>query len=144
MPTSITPPPADDEIECGNCGGYFHYELTRCPHCGVNVYGSDEDGGRPAPGRSAPAPHRRAASEKVEDFLRRVFKKPYPADELFGAAIDQAHLFNDLLLKVGGDRAAAERLIDFERGKMPSGTRLAWIQNAIRRWEQDNRYPRNS
>lgn len=43
MPTSITPPPADDEIECARCGAYFHHELTRCPNCGVNVYEPDPE-----------------------------------------------------------------------------------------------------
>jgi hypothetical protein len=43
MPTSITPPPADDEVECARCGAYFYYELTRCPNCGVNVYEPDPE-----------------------------------------------------------------------------------------------------
>jgi hypothetical protein len=38
MPTSITPPPAEDELECARCGAYFYYELTHCPSCGVNIY----------------------------------------------------------------------------------------------------------
>lgn len=33
----------DDEIECPHCGAKFHYELTRCPNCGVNIYFPDEE-----------------------------------------------------------------------------------------------------
>ncbi len=137
MPTSITPPPADDEIECGNCGAYFHYELTRCPNCGANVYGSDEDS--ESSSERTPALRRKNMLDRLDGFFHRLFKKPYRADELFGAAINQAELFNNLLLKVGGDRLAAERLIEFERAKLPNGNRMTWIKNAIQRWEQDNR-----
>lgn len=129
MPTSLDPQPAENEIECGRCGAYFHYELTRCPNCGVNIYEPQED----EPSR---------ASERRENWfsalIRRLTDKPHPADELFGAAIDQAGLFNNLLTKVGGDRAAAERLIAFERQKNPQGNRIAWLNQAIQRWERDN------
>jgi hypothetical protein len=74
----------------------------------------------------------------VDKIFHQITKKPYPADELFGAAINQAELFNNLLRKVGGDRAAAERLIDFERGQLPKGNRMIWLEKAIRRWERDN------
>lgn len=43
MPISITPPPADDELECAQCGAYFYYELTRCPNCGVSIYEPDPE-----------------------------------------------------------------------------------------------------
>lgn len=134
MPTSIDPPPADNEIECARCGAYFYYELTRCPKCGVNLYEPEtgESDSRPA------APRQPGLLTRLDDFFRRLTKKPYPADELFGAAINQAELFNDLLRKVGGDRSAAERLIDFERGQSPQGNRLIWLESAIRRWERDN------
>ena len=66
-------------------------------------------------------------------------KKPYPADELFGAALNQAELFNNLLLKAGGDRPTAERMVEYERSLLPRANRLVWLQNAIRRWEKDNR-----
>jgi hypothetical protein len=134
MPTSITPPPADNEIECGNCGKYFYYELTRCPHCGVNVYEPEEDADRPEPSRPG-------IGARLDGFLRRLTKKPYPADELFGAAINQAEMFNTLLARVGGDRAAAERLVEFEQQQNPQGNRLAWLERAIQRWERDNRAP---
>jgi len=37
MPTSLTPAsrPADDEVECGNCGAYIYHDLLKCPNCGV-------------------------------------------------------------------------------------------------------------
>ena len=135
MPVSFDPPPADDEIECGRCGAYFHIELTRCPNCGVNVYEPDD-----LPGRENARPGRqRSIFARLDEFLRRLTNRPYPVDELFGAAINQAELFNDLLRKVGGDRAAAERLIEFERQRSPQQNRTAWIDSAIRQWEQDNR-----
>jgi hypothetical protein len=35
-----------NELECPHCGATFHYELTRCPKCGVNIYfPEDEDDG---------------------------------------------------------------------------------------------------
>lgn len=27
-----------NDLECPHCGATFHYELTRCPNCGVNIY----------------------------------------------------------------------------------------------------------
>lgn len=133
MPTSIDPQPAEDEFECANCGAYFHYELTRCPNCGVNLY-EPEDA---SPQGYMPA--NKTVFEKFSEWIRMLFKKPYPVDELFGAAINQAELFNNLLLKVGGDRSTAERLIEFEKQKSPNKNRMIWLQNAIQRWEQDNR-----
>ena len=136
MPTSIDPPPADDEIECARCGAYFYDELTRCPKCGVNVY---EPGDESDPAPAAPRqPGQPGVFSRFEDFFRRLTKRPYPADELFGAAINQAELFNNLLRKVGGDRPAVERLIEFERRQSPRGNRVAWLESAIRRWERDN------
>lgn len=35
MPTSLTPPPKDDETECGNCGAYIYHDLLKCPNCGA-------------------------------------------------------------------------------------------------------------
>lgn len=142
MPTSIDPPPADDELECGRCGAHFYHELTRCPNCGVNIYEPDDDSDHLDPNRSRPS---RSPLDKlgarIERFVRQVTRKPYPADELFGASINQAELFYSLLTKVGGDRAAAERLIEFERSQFPQGNRMAWLERAIQRWERDNRAP---
>jgi len=54
-------------------------------------------------------------------------------------ALREASLFDDLLRKVGGDRTVVERLIEYERQQRPNATRLACLQNAIDRWEQENR-----
>lgn len=133
MPTSIDPQPAENEIECGRCGAYLHYELTRCPACGVNLYEpeSDSESGTSQPPRES----------WLGAMFRRLTQKPYPADELFGAAINQADLFGNLLSRVGGDRSAAERLVEFERQKNPQSNRTVWIRNAIQRWDYDNRSP---
>jgi hypothetical protein len=128
MPTSLDPQPNENEIECGNCGAYFYYELTRCPNCGINIY--EPESSLPA------APIRR--ENWLRALIRRFTNQPHPADELFGAAISQAEQFNNLLAKVGGDRAVAERLIAFERQKNPQATRIAWINQAIQRWQRDN------
>ena len=140
MPTSIAPEPADDEIECARCGAHFYYELTRCPNCGVNLYEPEAEAGQPDLQKSRlQASPRRGLGVRLEDFVRRLTRKPYPAEELFGAAINQAGAFNELLIKVGGDRETAERLVDFERQRYPQGNRMLWLRNAIQRWEQDNR-----
>ena len=133
MPTSIDPQPTDNEFECANCGAYFHYELTRCPNCGVNLYEPDDDSAQ------KPTPTQKGIFERFSEWMRRLFKKPCPVNELFGAAINQAELFNDLLLKVGGDHSTVERLIAFEKQKLPCGNRIIWLKNAIDLWERDNR-----
>jgi len=33
-----------NEIECPHCGATFHYELTRCPNCGINIYFPEDEG----------------------------------------------------------------------------------------------------
>ncbi len=143
MPVSTDPPPADDEVECANCGAYIPYELTRCPKCGVNLYEPDEDipeSGKDRPRKPLSAtPRPGGLLGRVDEFFHWLTNRPYPADELFGTAINQAEMFDRLLLKVGGDRPTAERLVDYERQKHPQGNRLIWIQNAIRRWEKDNK-----
>ncbi len=142
MPMSIDPQPADDEIECARCGAHIYYGLTRCPNCGVNLYEpEDEDGSDEARESHAASPRRNGVGARLEGFIHRITKKPYPVDELFGTAINQADLFNDLLVKVGGDQATVERLIDFERQQDPQGNRIIWLENAVRRWERDNRGP---
>lgn len=131
MPTSIDPEPGENEFECANCGAYFHYELTRCPSCGINLYEPEDETESPSP--------REGMLSKLRDGFHRAFNKPYAANEIFGDALDASILYNDLLGKVGGDRAAAERLIEFERARTPKSTRREWIQNAIERWGRDNR-----
>lgn len=136
MPTSMDPPPGENEIECARCGAVFHYELTRCPNCGVNIYEPEDD--EQQPGLASKA----GPVGRMTRFFRRLFGEPHPADELFQSALDQAALYNDLVRKTGGDPAAADRLIDFERWQTPQQTRAQWIRSAIQRWERDNRFPR--
>jgi hypothetical protein len=139
MPTSLDPQPAENEIECARCGARFYYELTRCPNCGVNLY-EPEDGGD---GYVSPAPtqHNPGLGDKLSGFFHRLTGKPYRAEQVFGDALDQAALYNDLLRKVGGDPLAADRLVEHERQLAPQSTRRTWLQNAIQRWERDNQAP---
>ena len=137
MPTSLTPPPADDEIECGNCGAYIYHDLVRCPNCGVYL----DEPSEPEEER----PKFRSKSKfslALESVLRKLRGEPHPAEELFTGALREATLFDDLLRKVGGDRSTVERLIEYERGRRPNATRLTCLQNAISRWEQENRSSR--
>ena len=48
-------------------------------------------------------------------------------------------LYQDLLRKVLFNGSAADRLIEYERRQDPQATRFKLIQNAIERWERDNR-----
>ena len=135
MPTSLTPPPRDDEIECGNCGAYIYHDLVKCPHCGV--YLLDPVDTEPEL-RPSHRPKTRLA-QVFESMMRKLRGKPHIAEDLFSGAMQEAVLFDDLLRKVGGDRSVAERLIEYERGQKPNARRGTWIQNAIERWEQENR-----
>lgn len=36
-------PDFSSDLECPHCGATFHYELTRCPNCGVNIYFPEEE-----------------------------------------------------------------------------------------------------
>jgi hypothetical protein len=134
MPTSLTPPPKDDETECGNCGAYVYQGLMKCPNCGVYLVDpvNTEPEERP---RVRP---KSRFSLAIESLIRRIRKEPHIAEELFTGAMREAILFDDLLRKVGGDRSAVERLIEYERRQKPDATRLTCLQNAIRRWEQEN------
>ena len=134
MPTSITPPPKEDEVECGNCGAYIYHDLVKCPHCGVYLVEPNE----PEEERPKFRPKSKFA-QKAESIMRKLRGEAHPADELFTGALREAALFDDLLKKVGGDRAVVERLIEFERGQKPNATRLVCLQNAISRWERENR-----
>ena len=135
MPTSITPGPGENEFECANCGAYFHYELTRCPNCGINLYEPEDE----TAGTAGQRPRGAGMLGKLKDAFHSLFNKPYSADEIFGDALDQSVLYDDLLQKVGGDRAVVDRLIEFERTRAPQSTRRAWLQSAKQRWERDNR-----
>ena len=135
MPTSITPPPKDDEVECGNCGAYIYHDLVKCPNCGVYLVD-------PLNTEEETIPSSRPKSKFalwVESVWRKLRGEPHVAEELFTGALREAALFDDLLKKVGGDRAIVERLIEYERGQKPNATRLVYLQNAIQRWERENR-----
>lgn len=134
MPTSLTPPPAEDETECGNCGTYVYLGLLKCPNCGVYLVD-------PVDTESDVRPSRRPKSKlalKIESLLRKLRGEKHPAEDLFTGAMREAVLFDDLLRKVGGDRSVVERLIAYEKKQSPGATRLTCLQNAIRRWEQEN------
>src|SRR6266508_4907708 len=134
MPTSLTPPPADDEIECGNCGAYIYHDLVRCPNCGVYLdEPNDTEEERP---KFRP---KSKFSLAIESVIRKLRGESHPAEELFTGALREAALFDDLLRKVGGDRSTVERLIEYERVQRPNATRLICLQNAISHWEQENR-----
>lgn len=133
MPTSLTPPPADDEIECANCGAYVYIELTRCPNCGINLYEPEDRGVEPTKFRP-----KNKLFLAIESLLRKLRRKPHPAEELFDNALREASLFNDLLQKVGGDRSVVERLVEFEHQQRPDATRLRCLRRAIHRWEREN------
>jgi len=134
MPTSLTPPPADDETECGNCGAYIYHGLMKCPNCGVYLDEPNETEDE----RPKFQPKSKFALA-IESVLRKIRGEPHPAEDLFTGILKQKELFDDLLRKVGGDRSVVERLIDFERKKKPDATRLTCLQNAISRWEHENR-----
>ena len=134
MPTSLTPPPKEDEVECGNCGAYIYHDLVKCPNCGVYL----DEPHEPEEARPKFRPKSRFALA-VESVLRKLRGEPHPAEDLFTGILKQKELFDDLLRKVGGDQATAERLIEYEKQLKPGATRLTCLQNAIQRWEQENR-----
>jgi hypothetical protein len=133
MPTSVTPPPAEDEIECGNCGAYIYAGLSRCSNCGINLYEPEDAEERT---RSYP---KSKFSLALESVIRKIRGEPHPAEELFTGALREKALFDDLLRKVGGDRSIVERLIEYERKQRPGATRFTCLQNAISRWEHENK-----
>ncbi len=133
MPVSITPPPKDDEVECGNCGAYIYHDLLKCPHCGVYLIEPNE--------QQEEHPPFKAKSKlvlKFESLMRKLRREPHIAEELFTGAMREAVLFDDLLRKVGGDRSVVERLIGYEKQLQPRATRLSCLQSAIQRWEREN------
>ena len=135
MPTSLTPPPGDDETECGNCGAYVYQGLMKCPNCGVYLVDPIDTEPEERP-RVRP---KSKLSLAIEAAMRKIRGESHIAEELFTGAMREAVLFDDLLRKVGGDRSTVERLIEYERGQNPNATRLTCLQNAVRRWEQENR-----
>ena len=139
MPTSLTPPPKDDETECGNCGAYIYHGLLKCPNCGaylVNPFPHIDLNEQP------PTRPKSKFVLTIESIVRKIRGEPHFAEELpleMAGALREAALFDDLLRKVGGDRSVVERLIEYERQQQPNATRLTCLQHAINRWEQENR-----
>jgi len=133
----LDPQPGENEIECARCGAIIYDQLSRCPNCGVNLYEPGE-GDEFSPQENDLA-SKSGFSQKVSDIFRRLLKRSYSAEEVFGASLDQAFYYNDLLQKVGGDQEVVERLIEFEQTLYPKATRIQWLKNAIQRWEKDNR-----
>jgi hypothetical protein len=134
MPTSVTPPPKDDETECGNCGAYVYQGLLKCPNCGMYLVD-------PVDNEPEERPRYRPKSKlslAIASVMRKIRGEPHIAEELFTGAMREAVLFDDLLRKVGGDRSVVERLIEYERVQKPNATRLTCLQNAIQRWEKEN------
>ncbi len=137
MPTSIDPQPGENELECANCGAYLHYELTRCPNCGINLYEPDNE--EPPVGALSKSSARQNPLKQVSRLFRRLLGHSQEAEEFAAIVANQAALFTDLLRKVGGDLDVAGRLIDHEARLLPNASRATWIQNAIHRWQRDNR-----
>ena len=94
MPTSLIPPPKDDETECGNCGAYIYHGLLKCPNCGV--YLVDPVDTEPEPERHSFRPKSKFALA-VESVIRKLRGESHPAEELFTGALREASLFDDLL-----------------------------------------------
>ena len=133
MPTSLTPPPKDDEVECGNCGAYIYHDLVKCSNCGVYLDEPNE-----AEEERPKFPAKSKFVLVIESVMRKLRGDAHPAEELFTGALREASLFDDLLRKVGGDRSVVERLIEYERGQKQNATRLICLQNAIQRWDREN------
>lgn len=74
----------------------------------------------------------------VGSFLRYRTTQKTTLQHLFSPRTE-TQLYTELLSKVQFDRATAESLIAYEQKRAPTGTRFVWIQNAIDRWERDNR-----
>jgi len=92
MPTSLTPPPKDDEVECGNCGAYIYHDLVKCPNCGVYLDEPNETE------EERPKFHpKNKFALAIESVMRKLRGEPHPAEELFTGALREASLFDDLL-----------------------------------------------
>lgn len=77
-----------------------------------------------------------AAPLGVRQYLRSLLV----AESLFHpGGRSEEHLYKELLARVRYDAAAAQSLIEYERRRKPQASRAAWIENAIQRWERDNR-----
>ena len=228
-----------NEIECARCGGTFHMSLTRCPHCGVNVYEPDDDVGRQDDALTSVKnalrfplalfagwflsafiglllyiPIRAAQATPVTPtftsitaaltlsiggfaggflYLRiqegrsnvgnlsqilfsvligilvfltegnlwtalsiagllvigaasfmgikvadKMLRKAM-INDLFAPVVESQKRYLEFVAMVGHDRDVAERLIEHERRYTPKATRNILVENAIKRWERDNR-----
>jgi len=89
-----------------------------------------------------PAPPRQAdAHEPPVDEPDEPDERAGPAEAASPAPkVDAgASRYTRLVKMVGGDVAAAEKLIDYERTRAPDAARSIWIQNAIDRLIHDRR-----
>jgi len=93
MPTSLTPPPKDDEVECGNCGAYIYQDLLRCPNCGVYLVDPVDI----EPENRLKFRPKSKFELAVESLMRKLRGEPHTAEELFTGALREASLFDDLL-----------------------------------------------
>jgi predicted nucleic acid-binding Zn-ribbon protein len=139
MPTSIDPQPAEDEFECARCGAYFYYELTRCPNCGVNIFEPEDWNENEHLASEPSSSHGKGLISSLSDLLRNLFPGTQREYEAREETKEQDELYEDLLLRVRGDRDIAERLIAFEKRHSPNGNLTMWLRDAIRRWQRDNR-----
>ena len=48
-------------------------------------------------------------------------------------------IYQRLLARARGNQAQVERLIEYEARRSPHASRTEWIQDALDRWERDNR-----
>ncbi len=75
----------------------------------------------------------------VGGWLNRKFTQEVDWKEKWKVRGWEDLLYQDLLRKVRFNGSTADRLIDYERQQAPQASRLKLIQNAIERWERDNR-----
>lgn len=140
MPFSLGQTADSNQIECPRCGEIFHFDVSRCPNCGLNLYEPNSDF-EPfeQPDKSSSRKNKTSIFSKLKLRWRQLTGQNYTAEEVFGASLDQAFLFNDLLQRVGGDHQTANRLVNYEEKQNPKFTRRQCIQAAIDRLEHDQR-----
>ncbi len=81
--------------------------------------------------RSPGSPKRSKA--KITRFLRRL-KRPSRIKSML-----EQELYANLLTKSLGDKERVERLIEYERKRIPNASKEDLLHNTIDRWERDNR-----
>ena len=60
-------------------------------------------------------------------------------NDLFAPVVESQKRYLQFVAMVGHDRDVAERLIEHERRYAPKANRNILVENAIKRWERDNR-----